>query len=106
MRENPKDESANQNADALISNIYIVEAASGELTQITHYTNAHTESPIWSPDGNTLAFNVVLNGRMTVSIVELAGRVGLSESRDPYRDPGERKPLETESTCCPAWMRK
>ena len=60
----------------------------------------------WSPSGNILVFNVVLNGRMQVHIADIGDRVGSSESRDPYRDPGEILPLETVSTCCPAWMRK
>jgi Tol biopolymer transport system component len=91
-RENPHDETANQSNEALISNIYIIEVESGELTQITHFENSRTETPHWSPDGNTLAFNVVTNGRMSVSIADLAS--------------GEVKPLETESACCPVWMRK
>ncbi|NWG34657.1 MAG: PD40 domain-containing protein [Chloroflexi bacterium] len=92
VRENPHDEAANQSNEALISNIYIIEVESGELTQITHFENSRTETPHWSPDGNTLAFNVVTNGRMSVSIADLAS--------------GEVKPLETESACCPVWMRK
>lgn len=97
-RENPDDENANQSSDALIGNIYIVDVETGELTQITQFSEGHTETPFWSTDGNTLAFNVVVNGRMTVSIVELAG-VG-------FPDPALINFLETESTCCPAWMRR
>jgi Tol biopolymer transport system component len=92
VRENPRDETADQSNEALISNIYVIEVESGELTQITRFENSRTETPHWSPDGNTLAFNVVTNGRMSVSIADLAS--------------GEVKPLETESACCPVWMRK
>ena len=92
VRENPDDENANQSSDALISNIYVIDVESRTLTLITHLKIGRTETPFWSPDGNTLAFNVVINGRMNVSIVELAS--------------GEIRFLETESTCCPAWMRK
>lgn len=92
VRENPRDENANQSSDALISNIYVVDVETGELTQITHFTEGHTETPFWSPDGNTLAFNVVVNGRMNVSVADMIS--------------GEIKVLETESACCPAWMRK
>ena len=92
VRENSQDEKANQASEALISNIYIVDVESGKLDPITKFTEGHVESPFWSPDGNTLAFNVVLNGRMNVSIASI-----LSD---------KIKPLETESTCCPAWMRK
>jgi Tol biopolymer transport system component len=106
VRENPHDENADQMSAALIGNIYIVDVGTGALNQITNFDNGHVETPLWSPDGNTLAFSVVLNGRMNVSIVDVGGRVGSSESRDPYRDLGEIKFLETGSTCCPAWMRK
>ena len=98
VRENPQDENANQNSDALISNIYLIDVETGELHQITNFTERHVETPFWSPDGNTLAFTVVLNGRMTVSIADMAT--------------GEIKPLEADivpvggSACCPAWMRK
>ena len=92
VRENPEDESADQNGSALISNIYIVEVESGKLTQVTYFTEGHVETPFWSPDGNTLAFAVVINGRMEVQIADMAT--------------GEIRSLITESTCCPAWMRK
>ena len=92
MRENPEDERANQSSESLISNIYVIEAASGELTQITHLTEGHVETPSWSPDGNTLAFNGVVDGRIEVRIADIAT--------------GEIRPLITESTCCPAWIRK
>ena len=100
VRENPEDEHANQNSDALISNIYIIDVESAVLSlskggmskQITNFTNGHVETPQWSPAGNTLTFNVVINGRINASIAEVVT--------------GEIKPLEAESTCCPAWMRK
>ena len=92
VRENPEDANANTSSEALISNIYTVDVNTGTLTQITHLTEGHVETPYWSPLGNTLAFNMVLNGRMALSIADAAT--------------GEIKPLETESACCPAWMRK
>ncbi len=91
-RENPEDESANQSLDSLISNVYLVNLQSGELTQVTSLTDGFVETPHWSPNGNTLAFNVVLNGRMEVQIADL--------------DSGKIWSLITESSCCPAWMRK
>lgn len=100
VRENPEDENANQLSDALISNIYVVDVETGVLNQITNFDNGHVETPFWSPDGNTLAFNVVMNGRMNVFIAGV-GHVGGGSS-----DPVEIRPLETGSTCCPAWMRK
>jgi Tol biopolymer transport system component len=92
VRENPQDEKANQTSDALISNIYIFDIETENLNQITKLIDGRVETPFWSPDGNTLAFNEVLNGRMNVSIADTAS--------------GAIKPLETESACCPAWMRK
>lgn len=91
-RENPEDERADQSSDALISNINMVEVESGELTQVTHLTEGHVETPSWSPNGNTLAFNMVINGRMDVRIADITT--------------GEIRSLTTESTCCPAWTRK
>jgi Tol biopolymer transport system component len=91
-RENPEEQRADQSSEALISNIYIVDVQSGALTQVTHLENGRVETPFWSPDGNTLAFNVVINDRMTVQTAELKT--------------GEIRSLTTESTCCPAWLRK
>jgi dipeptidyl aminopeptidase/acylaminoacyl peptidase len=92
VRENPEDQNADQSGEALISNIYIVNVESGALHQVTRLTEGWAETPFWSPDGNTLAFQVVMNGRMDVSVADTAS--------------GEIRTLETESACCPAWMRK
>ena len=92
LRENPEDKSADQTSDALLSNLYFVELDSGIVNQITSFDNARVETPSWSPDGNTLAFNMVLNGRMQVQIADMLT--------------GEIRSLPTELTCCPAWMRK
>jgi dipeptidyl aminopeptidase/acylaminoacyl peptidase len=91
-RENPRDEGADQSSDSLISNVYRVNVLSGELTQVTFLTAGRVETPHWSPDGHRLAFNKVLNGRMEVQIADIPS--------------GEIRSLMTESTCCPAWMRK
>jgi Tol biopolymer transport system component len=91
-RENPEDESANQSSESLMSNIYTIDVESGELAPVTYFTEGRAETPRWSPDGNTLAFNRVQNGRMEVQIVDIQS--------------GQIQSLITESTCCPAWMRK
>ena len=92
IRENPEDEDADQASDALISNIQIVSVVSGKTTQITNITNGHVETPFWSPGGNTLTFNVVINGRMAVQHADIVT--------------GRMWALLTEPACCPAWMRK
>ncbi len=92
VRENPNDKSADQNGSALISNIYIVEVESGKINQFTKLENTRVETPFWSPDGNTLTFTVVINGRMEVQIADAVT--------------GEIRSLIPEPTCCPAWMRK
>jgi dipeptidyl aminopeptidase/acylaminoacyl peptidase len=92
VRENPEDESANQSSEALISNIYVVEVQDGSLKQITHLERGRVETPFWSPDGNTLAFNVVINDRMEAQIADLTTE--------------KIRSLIAESSCCPAWMRK
>jgi hypothetical protein len=91
-RENPDEESANQSAESLISNIYLVNVQTGEISRVTHFAKGRAETPRWSPDGNTLAFNVVLNGRIDVQIAELPS--------------GQIRSLINESTCCAAWVRK
>lgn len=92
VRENPDDERADQSSDLLISNVYIVDVESKALTKVTNLESGRVETPVWSPDGNTLAFNVVINDRIEVQIADLTT--------------GEMRSLITESTCCPAWMRK
>ena len=92
QRENPQDENANQSTESLISNIYTIDVQSGVSSQITHFEDGRAETPRWSPDGNTLSFNVVIDGRMNVFIVDITT--------------GETRSLTTGSTCCPAWMRK
>ena len=92
VRENPKDKNADTSSEALIGNIYVVGVESGAVTQVTNLTEGRAETPFWSPDGNTLAFNVVINGRMQMHIADMKS--------------GEILSLVTESACCPAWMRK
>jgi hypothetical protein len=91
-RENPEDETADQSSEALVSNIYFVNIDQGNLIPATSFTEGYVETPHWSPVGNTLAFNVVINGRMNVFTVDIVT--------------GETRSLIRGSTCCAAWMRK
>ena len=101
-RDNPGDAAADRSAGALVSNIYIVEAATAkmpvlsevEVSRVTRFEGALVESPVWSADGHFLAFSVVaLNDTINVWLADLAsGAVTLLESRGP--------------ACCPGWIRK
>ncbi|HEX8992588.1 MAG TPA: hypothetical protein VF784_12995, partial [Anaerolineales bacterium] len=92
VRGNPNDPQADQNADALQSNIFIFDLKAGVESQLTHFQSARVEAPVWSPDGSRLAFTVVSNDKMNVYVSDAAsGKVGAA--------------VEV-STCCPAWIRK
>jgi Tol biopolymer transport system component len=92
VRENTSDPRVQQESTALVSNIYLVNVGSGKVTPLTNFENARVEAPVWSPDGNTLTFTVVLNDRMNVVRADAAS--------------GETQPVLPESACCPAWIRK
>ena len=92
VRSNPADAQADQVADALVSNIAIVEVSSGTVTPVTRFTGGYAQTPAWSADGHILAFTSVIDGRMEVQVADLA--------RDAVSAP------ITEPACCPAWMRK
>jgi Tol biopolymer transport system component len=55
-RENPEALLADQDAYALHSNIYQVEAMTGQMTQLTHFEQSMVYDITWSPDGRQLAF--------------------------------------------------
>jgi Tol biopolymer transport system component len=91
VRENPEDANADQSSSALRSNIYIVDVEGGDITKVTNFTEGYAETPIWSPDGNALSFNMVMDGAVNVFTVDIVT--------------GDRL-HEAESACCPTWMRK
>ena len=91
-RENPQNQSADQSSESLISNIYMVNVNTGESKQITSFPQGRAETPHWSPDGKTLAFGTVLDGRMEVQSADISS--------------GEIRSLIAEPACCLAWMRK
>ncbi len=92
VRENAGDESANVSAEALVSNLYVVDVATGDLAQITSFNEGRVETAHWSPDGEALFFLRVLNGKMELQV------------RDLLTD--EIKALLAEPACCLSWMRK
>jgi len=92
MRENADDPRADQSAKALISNIYTVTIETNQINQWTHFAEGRAETPRWSPDGNSLVFQNVLNGRMDLQAVDLTT--------------GVVRPIWAEPACCPSWIRK
>ncbi len=92
VRENAGDESANVSAEALVSNLYVVDVATGDLAQITSFNEGRVETAHWSPDGEALFFLRVLNGKMELQVKDL-----LTD---------EIKALLAEPACCLSWMRK
>ena len=91
-RMNTEDANANESTDALISNIQVVNTSTNEIVQVTNFNEGRVETPHWSPDGNSLVFIRVLNGKMEVQVKSL-----LTD---------EIKTLLTEPACCVSWMRK
>jgi Tol biopolymer transport system component len=93
-RDNPDDPRADESAGALVSNIYLVEIASGQVERVTNFEGKIVEAPVWSADGHFLAFSVVtLNDTIEAWLADLSSdAVTLLESRGP--------------ACCPGWMRK
>lgn len=92
VRANPQDAQVEQVAEALLSEIAIVDVESGEIQWVTHGLSGRAETPVWSPDGNFLAFTFVSNGRMSIQVAKWAK--------------GLVTPILAESACCPGWMRK
>ena len=92
VRENAKDAQADQNADALRSNISVVNLKDGSQAPLTSFPSARVEAPAWSPDGNMLTFTVVLNDRMNVYLANAAT--------------GEARQALATPACCAVWMRK
>jgi Tol biopolymer transport system component len=93
-RENPTDARADQATSALISNIYMVDIASGEVKRVTHFGETLVEAPVWSANGRYLAFTVLSANQesLAVWVADL--------------DSGRAAPLEVAGpACCPVWVR-
>src|SRR5260370_38316979 len=61
------DQEANRNA----SNIWVVSTTGGAPMQLTQ--SGHDTSPVWSPDGKTLAFLSSRNGDSQVYLLSMEG---------------------------------
>jgi dipeptidyl aminopeptidase/acylaminoacyl peptidase len=88
VRENPDDPDADQSAGALLSNLYLVDILGGEPAAVTTFSDAIVESPVWSPDGTALIFNVVRDDKISLWLSE-AGKV---------------RQFAGESACCAVWV--
>lgn len=55
-RENLDNTLADQEADALHSNLYQVDITTGTTTPLTFFANSQVHAAVWSPDGQTVAF--------------------------------------------------
>lgn len=91
-RDNPAEARADPSADALISNIHAVSPSDGKDRPLTIFNGARVESPTWQPDGNRLAFTVVLNDKMQVDVLDVSS--------------GTLRTIAIEPACCAAWLRK
>jgi len=93
VRSNPQDVQADHSLGALVSNIQVIRLDTGAVQQVTSYDAGRAGTPVWSPDGNTLSFEYVLDGRMEVQIASLTGST--------------QAPIYIfDAVCCPVWMRK
>ena len=88
VRENPDDQAADVSSGALLANVYRFEVRSETLTPVTAFSDAIVETPVWSPDGIVLFFNVVRNDTIQVW-VEQAGKL---------------QPLSNDVACCAVWV--
>ncbi len=70
-RENPQDVGADLVAEALESNIYLAEVATGVVQAVPRFQGAFTEAPVWSPDGRYLAFSTDAGGVADIWLVEI-----------------------------------
>lgn len=75
-------------AGTLFSNVHRIEVRGGAQTPVTTFADAVVETPVWSPDGTALFFNVTRNGTIQVWF-ELSGAL---------------QPLGEGVSCCAAWV--
>jgi Tol biopolymer transport system component len=92
VRDNPDDPAADGSADALVSNIHLVNVNNGTDRPLTTYQLTKVGSPAWSPDGNQIAVTIVMNDKMNVVLVDAVS--------------GEARQVLAEAACCAAWIRK
>ncbi|RLB77308.1 MAG: hypothetical protein DRH24_16455 [Deltaproteobacteria bacterium] len=72
VRENPESAAADVAAPYLESNIYVADAATGNVRAVTRFEGALIDGPAWSPDRAWLAFSTNAGGVADVWLVEVA----------------------------------
>lgn len=73
VRENKDDIRADQWPGNLHSNIYIAHVKAGTVSAVTQFDRALTENPVWSSDGQFLAFSSNAGGGMDVWSYDMQG---------------------------------
>jgi dipeptidyl aminopeptidase/acylaminoacyl peptidase len=74
VRENEHDRAADQQAARLVSNVYVVNMNDREVSAVTQFESALTETPVWSPDGEFLAFSATAGDGADVWAFEMKGK--------------------------------
>ena len=90
-RENKHDRAADQQAARLVSNVYVVNVQDRTGFAVTQFEGALTEMPVWSPDGEFLAFSATAEGGMDVWAYEVQGKRLHRVTRGAHAQ-------------CPAWL--
>ncbi len=91
-RENPDDAQADDSANALVSNIHVVNLEDGREKTVTEFSGARVEAPTWQPDGDKIAFSVGLDDKMTAYVLEVST--------------GALQSLAVEAACCSMWVQR
>jgi Tol biopolymer transport system component len=70
-RENGEDILADQQADRLLSNIYVAKPDDGTVVNVTLFREALVENPVWSPDGQFLTFSARIGESADIWAVDM-----------------------------------
>ncbi|MEA3397709.1 MAG: hypothetical protein U9R05_09640 [Chloroflexota bacterium] len=74
VRENKSDRAADQRAERLASNVYLADVGEQTVSNVTQFKAALTESPVWSLDGEFLAFGSTAGEGMDVWAYAVRGK--------------------------------